>query len=151
MNIIQTQFTLQYKSFDIYIAGCSGEPKCVNCHNKSSWDFNIGYKYDTEYFNKHIKQVVETATNLIDNIMIFGGEPLDQDNNCLETLLTDLNSLNKKIWLFTRYELSEIPNNILYKIDYVKTGRYLEQYSNDNYYQFNLKLSTDNQKIFKLR
>ena len=46
MNILATQYTLPYKSLDIYVAGCSGSPHCINCHNKESWDFNQGEIYN---------------------------------------------------------------------------------------------------------
>ena len=77
MNILGTSYTLQYNSLDIYLAGCSGSPHCVGCHNPESWDFDKGTPYDLDYFTT-IKEKVETFDSLINNIMIFGGEPLDQ-------------------------------------------------------------------------
>lgn len=73
MNILATQFTLEYKSFDIYVAGCNGQPHCTNCHNPETWEFNQGIKYNDDYF-KIIKDKVYKFNNLIENIMIFGGE-----------------------------------------------------------------------------
>jgi anaerobic ribonucleoside-triphosphate reductase activating protein len=52
MNILATSYTLQYKSLDVYIAGCSGNPHCIGCHNPESWNFNQGEKYSLKYFNQ---------------------------------------------------------------------------------------------------
>ena len=46
MNIVSTQYTLSTKSLEIYLAGCSGQPKCKGCHNPMLWDFNMGEKWD---------------------------------------------------------------------------------------------------------
>jgi anaerobic ribonucleoside-triphosphate reductase activating protein len=110
MNILSTQYTLSRKSLEIYIAGCKGDVngRCPNCHNPESWNFNNGDLYDKEYFNK-IKSKVEEFDNLIQNIEIFGGEPNDQNQSELEDMLLDLKTLNKPIWLFTRYDLCSIP------------------------------------------
>ena len=51
MNILGTQFTLNRKSLEIYIAGCKGDSRygyCHNCHNKETWSFNQG-----EIYNKY--------------------------------------------------------------------------------------------------
>jgi hypothetical protein len=82
--------------------------------------------------------------------MIFGGEPLDNDHDELLQLLFDLRGLNKKIWLFTRYEFDELPKFILDLCDYVKCGRYLEDLKTDNNIMFGIKLASSNQKIYKL-
>jgi anaerobic ribonucleoside-triphosphate reductase activating protein len=146
MNILGTSYTLKYNSLDIYLAGCSGSPHCVGCHNPESWDFDNGTKYDIDYFTI-IKEKVETFDSLINNIMIFGGEPLDQNLWDFLDFLADLKKLQKRIWLFTRYELSEIPDIIKYLCDYIKTGRYIPELIVDDNIQFGIKLATSNQKI----
>lgn len=148
MNVLATQYTLEYKSLDIYLAGCCGNPHCEGCHNPESWDFNNGEIYDEEYF-KTIKQKVNDFDFMIDNIMIFGGEPNDQKHDDLEKLLSDLKLLNKKIWLFTRYDLKDIPKFELDYCDYIKTGRYIPKLITDDNVAYGIKLATSNQQIYK--
>jgi anaerobic ribonucleoside-triphosphate reductase activating protein len=149
MNILGTQYTLENKSLDIYVAGCSGSPHCEGCHNPESWNFNQGEKYDYEYFNK-LKEKINSFSNMIENIMIFGGEPLDQNHDELIHMLFDLKSFNKKLWLFTRYELEEIPLEIKELCNYIKCGRYIPDLKIDNNIQYGIKLATSNQTIYKL-
>jgi len=148
MNILSTQYSLIYKSLDIYVAGCSGSPHCVNCHNKLSWDFNQGELYNKEYSEKLLVKV-KNFDNLIDNIMLFGGEPLDQNHDELLHMLLDLKSLNKHIWIFTRYEIEKIPKEIRELCDYIKCGRYLPKLTTDTNNMYGIKLATSNQHIYK--
>ena len=141
--------TLPLKSLDIYISGCIGNPHCEGCHNPESWDFNQGEEYTLDYFKSNIDKKVKEFDNLIDNIMIFGGEPLDSDIFEVEVFLQDLKELSKNIWLFTHYDLDEIPIFIQEKCDYIKTGRYLPKLKKDNYIQYGITLATSNQKIHK--
>lgn len=148
MNILYIDYTLQNKSLDVYVAGCNGNPHCGQCHNPESWDFNIGSKYDDKYFN-YLKNKIRDFDLLIDNFMVFGGEPLDQDIDELIHFLFDLKSLKKKIWLFTRYELKEIPDEVLILCDYVKCGRYILELKTEDNIQYGIALATSNQKIYK--
>lgn len=150
MNILATQYTLQYKSLDVYIAGCKGNngKHCVGCHNPESWEFNQGNKYNKEYYNK-IQTKINNFNNMIENIMIFGGEPLDQDHDELLHLLFDLKTLSKQVWLFTRYNIENIPSEIKKLCDYIKCGAYEPKLKTDNNIMYKVKLATSNQKIYK--
>jgi len=150
MNIISTQYTLEHNSLDIYISGCRGNPHCSGCHNPESWDFNQGHIYNRGYFN-YIKEKVRDFDLLIKNIMIFGGEPNDNNHDELLHMLTDLKSLNKKIWLFTRYEINEVPEFEYTLCDYIKTGKYDAELIVDNNIQYGIKLASSNQKIYEMR
>lgn len=148
MNILATQYTLSLKSLDVYVAGCSGSPHCVGCHNKESWDFNQGDLYNEEYLKK-IKIKVRNFNLMIDNIMLFGGEPLDQNHDELFQMLLDLKPLDKKIWIFTRYKIEDIPINIRELCDYIKCGRYILELTTDDNIMYGIKLATSNQFIYK--
>lgn len=150
MNIIATQYTLEFNSFDIYMAGCKGDNgvHCTHCHNPETWNFNQGYKYDKKYF-KYIKKTVKEFNDMIENIMIFGGEPLDQNHDELLHFLFDLKQLNKKIWIFTRYKIDDIPKEILQLCDYIKCGAYRPELSCDDNIEYGITLATSNQKIYK--
>ena len=77
---------------------------------------------------------------MIDNIWILGGEPLD--NNILELLdlLNIIYKTNKIIWLWTRYEIEEIPEDIIEYCNYIKTGEYVPELSVDDNIQYGIKL-----------
>jgi anaerobic ribonucleoside-triphosphate reductase activating protein len=152
MNIASTQYTLEIKSLEIYVAGCNASPHCPNCHNPESWNFNLGENYDFEYLLK-LENKVKNFDNMIDNIMIMGGEPLDQNKKEIYELFFDIatsSTLNtKKIWLFTRYELENIAKEIKDLCDYIKCGKYIKELSCDNNIQHGIKLATSNQNIYK--
>jgi len=148
MNILATQYTLANKSLDIYVAGCTGSPHCIGCHNKESWDFNQGEIYNEGYF-KRLKLKIEKFDILIDNIMIFGGEPNDQKYGELLYFLTGLSTLNKKIWLFTRYNIEYCTQFELSLCDYIKCGAYIPELTTENNVMYGIKLATSNQHIYK--
>lgn len=147
MKIAGTQYTLDKNSFEIYLSGC--RHRCSeNCHNKELWDYMIGDDYNEDYFNK-IKEKLENFGDIVDKISIFGGEPLDQNINQLYDFLKDMKSLNKEIWLFTSYELSDVPENIKGLCDYIKTGTYDESLKCETE-SYGYILASSNQKIHKI-
>ena len=81
--------------------------------------------------------------------MIFGGEPLDNNLDDLYQLLIDLDGIEKPIWLFTRYEISEIPEFIKKFCTYIKCGKYIPELTTEDSVQYGIKLATSNQKIYK--
>jgi anaerobic ribonucleoside-triphosphate reductase activating protein len=148
VNILGTQYTLKHKAFEIYMAGCNGSPHCKGCHNPESWDFNQGEVINETYLSA-LKNKIQSFEELIDNIMIFGGEPLDQKMIDLVDLLEWLSQFNKKIWIFTRYNLDEVPVIIKDRCDYLKCGRYEPEKLTDNNTQYGIMLATSNQHIYK--
>lgn len=148
MNILATQYTLATKSLEIYVAGCSGNPHCTNCHNPESWDFNAGNPIDQKFYDAFSTKVKD-FNSLIDNIMIFGGEPNDNNLLELEQLLIWLRQFNKPIWLFTRYERENLPPFEFELCDYIKCGRYIPELTVEDNLQYGIKLATSNQYIIK--
>lgn len=148
MNIIGTQYTLKHKAFEIYVAGCNGSPHCKGCHNPESWDFNRGDKLDEQWVLQ-TEQKIQSFDKMIDNIMIFGGEPLDQKIVELIDLLMWLSRFGKKIWLFTRYEIDEVSLVVKNYCDYIKCGRYDPDYITSSNNQYGITLATSNQHIYK--
>lgn len=131
------------------MAGCKGQPHCKGCHNPESWNFCQGEEWTEDYYLRVIKPKVIEFNSIINNIMIFGGEPLDQNHSELLTMLYDLKELNKTLWLFTRYELKYIPDEIIECFDYIKCGRYIEELSTNNNIQYGVKLASSNQNMYK--
>jgi anaerobic ribonucleoside-triphosphate reductase activating protein len=151
MKIASTQYSLNTQSFEIYLSGCKGDDgvHCNGCHNPELWDFNIGEEYNTSYFSR-LKTKIKEFDLLIKNIYILGGEPLDNTPNELSELLFELKTLDKDIWLFTHYEIDEIPEYVKNYCKYIKTGRYIPELKSDNNIQYGIKLASSNQKIYKL-
>lgn len=150
MNIIAIQYTLEHRSFDIYIAGCNGgyDGHCAGCHNPESWDFNQGALFDDDMFNEWENRIHRFPA-LIENIMIFGGEPLDQPIDEFLDMLEKLSVTERKIWLFTRFNFDDIDDRVKNLCDYIKCGKYIESLVVDNNIQHGIKLATRNQKIYK--
>lgn len=144
MKIIGIQYTLKMKALEIYTSGCKGL-HCKGCHNLSSWDFDDG----EDYSYLKIWQKVKENDFLIDNIMIFGGEPLDNSHEEVLLLLNDLKKFNKKIWLFTRYDLIDIKKDVKELCDYIKCGRYIDEKHSENNEYYGIKLASSNQIIYK--
>lgn len=146
MNIVSTQFFLKHKALEIYVSGCDG--KCKGCHNQELRDYSLGKDY--KLWLDDIKLKVKEFDSLIENIWILGGEPMLQKKSHLIDLLLSLKETNKKIYLFTRFDIIDIPLNILQYCDYVKCGEYdLNQLAED-YYINGIKLPSKNQKIYKI-
>lgn len=153
MRILATQYTLSNRSFEIYTAGCIGNPHCTGCYSPETWDFDQGELFTQEYFNEKIKSKLNDFNMLIDNVMIFGGEPLDNSKDDLMLLLENLAKFKKPIWIFTHYDLQDAKNKLgeaINFVDYLKCGAYIPQLTVDDNIQHGIKLATSNQKIYKV-
>jgi len=147
MNLASTQYSLKHKALELYISGCKEHP-CINCHNPELWSEQLGEPLTQEKLNEIIIKITN-FDNLIDNIFICGGEPLEKPELEIIWLLAELKQTDKQIWLFTRYELNEISDNVIGLCDYIKTGKYDEKLLSDNYFQHGIQLASTNQKIIK--
>lgn len=105
---------------DIFLSGCAREPKCEGCYNPYMWDFNYGEEW--QIFD--IKLALLHTYKDADSIAIMGGEPLNQKD--IEYLLAEIKLLfpSKPLWVYTSYELHEIPEELLIHMDFIKTGRF---------------------------
>ena len=152
MNIIDTQYTLDQKAYEIYVSGCAGNPHCEGCHTPWTWDFQIGKNW--KEMKDRIRKTISSYSGLIDKVRIFGGEPLDQDMKEMESMLEFIHSINSSlpIWIFTRYELEEALAKASFLETYVmfiKTGPYKPALGVKKNLQYGVNLATSNQKIWK--
>ena len=147
MNIITVDFSMATKSYDIFFSGCAAEERCKDCHNPEAWDFNCGK--DWRYWVFKITEDSRQFGGMFDKFFILGGEPLDQDRDQFVLFLNFLQNLGKEIWLFTRFEMDEIPAELKGRFDYIKTGRYLPELSTTTNIQYGVRLATSNQEIWK--
>jgi anaerobic ribonucleoside-triphosphate reductase activating protein len=155
MNIFKIDYNIETLSIEIYLSGCSGEDgiHCVGCHNPQTWDFDEG-----EYWKTILPYILKLITDhdcMVDNIMIMGGEPMDNNIEELISFITLLKlniTTNKNIWVFTRKKLENIDQRILKIINYIKCGQYdVNQLSDDNVHtKYKIKLASRNQYIVHL-
>ena len=150
MNIIGVQYNINQNAIEIYFSGCIGNPHCKGCFSPETWEFNQG----TFYKNKiqDIAKQIEQFNDMIEKIMIFGGEPLDQNIEELTDFLKEINKYDKEMWIFTHYDFDEAKNilgDTIYLCDYIKCGAYVEELKTDDNIQYGVKLATSNQHIYK--
>lgn len=149
MNIHSTRYTHATRSFDIYVSGCSATPKCEGCHNPTLWDFGAGEEYTEEYFRGKIKPKVTEFKEMIKQVVVYGGDLLDQDESDALSFMLDLKLLNKPIVVFTRHDIRAVPEWLKVLCDYIKCGEYLPRLSSDNHIIHGFKLATTNQTVYK--
>lgn len=127
-------------SFTIWFAGCSH--KCKGCHNPLLWDINNG----SEYTPKEILEVIKSIDYDYDDVVLLGGEPLEQDD--IIELCGLLADEGYKVWLYTGY--TAVPKQIVGKLYFAKLGKYEEDLkqegfpssSNQRYYYSKYKPNT---------
>ena len=105
----------------VFLQGCSR--KCFGCHNPETWsseDGNNWLLYDLLHF------IIDH--NPTRRITISGGEPLEQFSSTYK-LIQMLRHYDKNydIALYTSFEIEDIPSNLLDSLDYVKTGKYIDE------------------------
>lgn len=147
LNITNIDYGMSDNSYSIFVSGCKANPKCKGCFNPENWNFEEGR--DWLNYIERIKKDLNEFKNLINKIIIVGGEPLDQDLVILKQMITFLKQFNTPIYLFTRFELEEVPKEILELADYIKCGAYIPELKTDHNVQYDIQLATSNQKIYK--
>ena len=141
----------------LFVQGC--EFHCKGCFNSETWDFNGGKEFTDDTINIILKLCDKSY---ITRLSILGGEPLHPKNHYMVSKLCykfKEKYPNKKIWLWTGYELDEYRwlcrDTNLYKsydihlmwfVDYFITGRYIEKLRNPNL-RFR---GSSNQKIYQM-
>lgn len=150
MNVLSTEVNFRYHSYEIYLSGCN--QRCPGCHNTETWSFHVGIDYGS--WISTIFKLQSLPVSLIKNIWILGGEPLDQDKECLQDLLSVLKHHypNLQYWLWTSYELDTINTNILQQFHYVKTGKYMCQLPKKEITvgSYTFQLASSNQNLIQL-
>jgi len=144
MNIISTQYSLNLKMLEIFVTGC--DLSCEGCHNKELSDYKLGDNWET-WISK-IANKIKDFDDIINLIVVTGGEPLLQDHKALIKMLAWLTSFKKPIVLFTRFELDEVPVHVKILVDYIKTGEYKSELTEENEY-YGITLQTSNQRVWK--
>lgn len=115
----------------IFFSGC--EFYCKECFNSELWNFNYGYPFTKDVYEK---KIYPTITNHIAGLSILGGEPLHSYNlEAVSQLCTWFKTdfPHKNIWLWTGYTIevliekaktNEYMNNILNKVNTIVDGKF---------------------------
>ena len=103
----------------IFLQGC--DLHCKGCQNKSTWDIKRGHEMEINNLIKELKVKVFNK-----KITISGGEPLMQKEALIE-LVNKLKEQNFNIALYTGHTKEEVPNEIIKNLNYLKTGRFIEE------------------------
>lgn len=142
---------------EIYLSGCKGW--CKGCHSPHTHDFNAGLDLNDKQFRQKLIDDIKSKEKFIDNIVILGGEPLDNPMNELSEFINDLRSeLPSRVdfWLYTHFELSIIKERYqeaFLLFNYIKCGKYVEElHSKDGFKDSmtGVTLATSNQYIVKI-
>lgn len=127
-------------SAGLYIHGCPYH--CPNCHTPECWDtYGSNYTF-TPLTYTNFTNIVNAYSKHITNIIFFGG---DWDQSLLFFYLMILYNEfpNLKRTVYGGSELSDYNKLVLEKIDYLKTGKYIESLGG-------LQSSSTNQKLYRL-
>jgi anaerobic ribonucleoside-triphosphate reductase activating protein len=101
----------------LFIQGC--EQKCEGCHNPGTWNIENGKTISVEDL------ISDLRSNVINRkLTISGGEPLLQ-YPAIFKLLKGLADFD--IALYTGFELTDVPDEILEHIKYIKVGKYIQE------------------------
>jgi len=149
VNLAITQYSLSTKTFELYISGCIAHP-CKNCYSPELWDETVGNELNDDIYNSLMNKIKRNI-DIIDNLMICGGEILEKPNEDVIKLIKFLQQFKKPIWLYTRFKYSEVDKEILDELDYIKCGQYDEAKVTDDNIQFGIKLASSNQKIYEMK
>ena len=102
----------------LFMQGC--DIRCKGCQNKSTWDINKGKELNIDDLVNELKQKVFNK-----KITISGGEPLVQKDELVK-LINRLAEENFDIALYTGHSKEEVPPEIISKIKYLKTGKFVQ-------------------------
>lgn len=107
-------------SFTIWFSGCTH--RCKGCHNKELWnrDEHKSIKVGDVYDIVHKCNIRYNVRDLV----LLGGEPLQQDIDALLKLLVLCKKDGMTIWLYTGYDFDDVPCEILEHLDFIKCGKY---------------------------
>ena len=120
-------------SLAINISGCPH--KCEGCHSKYLWSYN------GEYLIDDIDELLSRYSDLISCVCFMGG---DQNQDDLLYCINKAKENNLKTCLYTGVDdIESINENIIEKLDYIKTGRYIEELGG-------LDKNSTNQRFFDL-
>jgi len=103
----------------VFMQGC--DIHCPGCQNVSTWNLSSGVEVDVLTLVKELKENVMNK-----KVTISGGEPLFQKEALIE-LIKLLKFEDFDIALYTAHTKEEVPQEIITKIKYLKTGPFIKK------------------------
>ena len=98
----------------VFLQGC--DLHCEGCQNPSTWEIGAGTELTVDELADCIKANVQNK-----KVTISGGEPLVQ-SEAVVALLDRLQGFD--IALYTGHSITEVPQAILDRVTYIKTGNF---------------------------
>ncbi len=120
----------------MFFQGCPF--RCDNCHNPELQTFNGGEETTTDGVIKNIKKHL----NWYEAVAFVGGEPLAQQAALID-LLKRTQALGLERWLYTGYELKDVPKEVKELCDVIVAGKYVDQLKTNSF------PASSNQKVFR--
>lgn len=157
MNYYESAFPVFASSdgiaYEIYLAGCHGY--CPGCHSPHTWDFNAGIPIEEEI--EKLVDDMKKREDQFDNIVILGGEPLDnsQYELAIFAFILRVRFPDKILYLYTHFDEETVREKfpfVLNYFDYIKVGMYDETKPNTEKKRdplVNVTLATTNQYFIK--
>lgn len=144
-------------AYEIYLSGCHGY--CEGCHSPHTHDFSTGLDLNDRLIMSSLLEDIKLRYDRgeVDNLVVIGGEPLDQPENELLDFLDVLTDRfpKCKLWLYTHFEEEEVRarfSSVLNSVDYVKCGKFDLSKLSDQGFKDKLTgvtLATSNQYFIK--
>lgn len=103
-------------TLSLSISGCG--LKCPGCHSSETWDINFG-----ELLTFQVIDTLLHRHKYISCVLFYGGE---WDIELID-FLKYVKSKNLKTALYTGQELDYFNSDFIKQLDFIKTGRYIEQ------------------------
>lgn len=109
-------------AFTIWFSGCS--QRCEGCYNQKLWNPEAGKKHDVDTILFVVAKQHEYCG--VDDIVFLGGEPMEQDSTCLTELARKLDNAGFRVWMYTSWDIDEIPAAVKKHMYTIKCGKYEE-------------------------
>ncbi|MCW2278702.1 4Fe-4S single cluster domain-containing protein [Heliophilum fasciatum] len=104
-------------AYSIFFQGCNR--CCEGCHNPALQSFHDGIEIEVAT----ILASIEEHLHIYDAAAFLGGEPLEQPE-ALQELLIGVKALGLETWLYTGYQLDQVPSEIATYCDVIVAGEY---------------------------
>ena len=122
MYLAGTEYSLDSKSFDIFLSGCTHN--CKGCFNREEQNFTYGEELTPHKIETLCDKIKHHAI-VIDRIRLMGGDPLCQKESELLSFINSLLPFNKILVLYTGAEKEDIPDWCFSIFDEIKYGRFI--------------------------
>ncbi|HDK27792.1 MAG TPA: radical SAM protein [Candidatus Atribacteria bacterium] len=133
----------KYFTISVYFQGCDATPKCPNCHNPETWDFDSSMTVNYEDLYSAIKKNIDLYLAEFPAIALalLGGEPLTEINRYIVYRLTkDIkNKYGNRviIILYSWRDIEDLKKENLFEfigfVDEFVLGRYEEELKTDSF------------------